>query len=63
VDEAFEKVMTMGYDAISDELADMAVYHYYPSVEQVRKWLDQENFFVEADGLGKWYRHFVVRKI
>lgn len=62
VDVAFEKVMAMDYEDVPDELADKAVYHYYPSVEQVRKWLDQEKFVIEAEGMGKWYKHFVVRK-
>jgi cyclopropane fatty-acyl-phospholipid synthase-like methyltransferase len=64
VDEAFEKVMAMAKgEAPDDDLADKAMYHYYPSVEQVRKWLDQEKFTIEAEGMGKWYRHFLVRKI
>jgi 2-polyprenyl-3-methyl-5-hydroxy-6-metoxy-1,4-benzoquinol methylase len=64
VDEAFEKVMAMAYgDVPDDDLADKAVYHYYPSVEQVRKWLDQEKFAIEAEGLGKWYKHFLVMRM
>jgi cyclopropane fatty-acyl-phospholipid synthase-like methyltransferase len=63
VDEAFDKVMTMGYGDVPSELDDKAVYHYYPSVEQVRKWLDQEKFVIEAEDMGIiWYRHFLVRK-
>ena len=50
VDETYEKVMVMAYDEIPSELGDKAVYHYYPSVEQVRKWLNQEKFVIEADG-------------
>ncbi len=63
VDETFEKVMAMEYGDIPDGLSDKAVYHYYPSVEQVRKWLDQEKFVIESEEMGiKWYRHFLVRK-
>jgi cyclopropane fatty-acyl-phospholipid synthase-like methyltransferase len=63
VDEAFDKVMSMGYGDVPSELDDKAVYHYYPSVEQVRKWLDQEKFVIEAEDMGIiWYRHFLVRK-
>ena len=65
VDEAFEEVMALKKgEAPGDDLPDKAVYHYYPSVEQVRYWLDQEKFIVEENGTydGKWYRHFVVRK-
>jgi len=64
VDEAFEKAMAMEYGDIPDELADKTVYHYYPSVEQVRKWLDQEKFAVEAEDTGIiWYEHFLVTKM
>lgn len=64
VDETFEKVMAMAYgDVPDDDLADKAVYHYYPSVEQVQKWLNQEKFAIEDKGMGKWYRHFLVRKM
>jgi cyclopropane fatty-acyl-phospholipid synthase-like methyltransferase len=63
VDEAFEKVMAMDSRDDPAELADKAVYHYYPSVAQVRKWLDQENFAIEAEEMGiLWYKHFLVRK-
>jgi SAM-dependent methyltransferase len=62
IDEAYEQVMSLPLDEVPGELSDKAVYHFYPSVEQVKKWLDKEGFVVETDGMGKWYRHFVVRK-
>jgi SAM-dependent methyltransferase len=62
VDVAFEKVMATEKSEVIDELGDKAVYHYYPSVDQVRKWLDQEKFAIEAEGTGKIYKHFLVRK-
>jgi cyclopropane fatty-acyl-phospholipid synthase-like methyltransferase len=63
VAETSEKVVAMAFEDIPDDLADKAVYHFYPSVEQVRTWLDQEKFAIEAEGKGKWYRHFLVRKM
>ena len=64
VDEAYEIVMAMENMDIPGELADKAVYHYYPSVDQVHQWLDQEKFSIEAEEMGiKWYRHFLVRKM
>jgi len=63
VDEAFKKVMSMEYGEVpDDDLADQAAYHYYPPVDKVRKWLDQVMFTIEAEGMGRWYRHFIVRK-
>lgn len=63
VDEAFEKVMTLEFGDVPGDLGDKAVYHYYPPVEQVRKWLDQEKLVIEAEDMGiKWYRHFLAKK-
>jgi SAM-dependent methyltransferase len=62
VNEVYEKVMAMKFEDVPDELADKAVYHYYPPVAQVRKWLAQENIMIEAEEMGIWYRHFLVRK-
>jgi SAM-dependent methyltransferase len=62
VDELYEKARTLGLSALPGELADFSVYHYCPSLEQVRAWLDQAGCVVEEEGTGKWYEHFVVRK-
>jgi SAM-dependent methyltransferase len=63
VDELYERAKTSGgLSALPGELADYSVYHYCPSLEQVRAWLDQAGFAVEEAGPGKWYEHFVVRK-
>lgn len=62
-DEAYEKVMAMEAGVEPGELGDRAVYHYYPPVEQVRKWLEGEKFTIEAEEMGViWYRHFLARK-
>jgi SAM-dependent methyltransferase len=58
VDEAYERVKASGML----ELADVAVYHYYPSPEQVRAWLGQAGLAIEEEGTGNGYEHFVVRK-
>jgi SAM-dependent methyltransferase len=63
VDETFEKVMAMEKSDVPDELSDKAVYHFYPSVEQVGQWLDQEKFVTEAEDTGIGYRHFLARKM
>jgi hypothetical protein len=59
-DAAFEQAMQQS-DA-SDELTDRAVYHYYPPLRQVRAWIDQAGFEVEADGAGSGFHHFLARK-
>ncbi len=38
------------------------VYHYYPPLAKVRKWIDQAGLAIEADGAGSGLHHFLVRK-
>jgi hypothetical protein len=55
----------MAMDAAENpgELADRAVYHFYPSLEQVREWLNQAGFSVVAEEMGnQWYHHFLAQK-
>jgi hypothetical protein len=44
------------------ELADHGVYHYYPSLSQVREWLQQAKLDVLEEGAGDGYHHFLTRK-
>ena len=37
-------------------------YNYYPSIEQVRAWLEQAGPTIEENGTGSGYEHFIVRK-
>ncbi len=62
VDLAYECAKASGMSAMSGELADKAVYHYYPSLEQVRAWIGQAGLVIEEEGTGNGYEHFVVRK-
>jgi SAM-dependent methyltransferase len=62
VEEAYERVKALGPPVVSGELADVAVYHYYPSLEQVRAWIGQAGLVIEEEGTGNGYEHFVVRK-
>jgi SAM-dependent methyltransferase len=48
--------------AISGESLDHAVYHYHPSLDQVRVWFDQAGLRIEAEGGGDGYAHFLARK-
>jgi SAM-dependent methyltransferase len=57
---AFEQAMEQ--TEVSDELTDRAVYHYYPPLGKVRKWIDQAGLAIEAEGAGSGFHHFVVRK-
>ena len=47
--------------ALSGERLDLSVYHYHPSLEQVRLWLAQAGMAIEEEG-GDGYAHFLARK-
>jgi hypothetical protein len=62
VEEVYEQTKAYEMSMVPDELADSAVYHYCPSLEQVRAWIEQAGLVIEEEGTGNWYEHFVVRK-
>jgi cyclopropane fatty-acyl-phospholipid synthase-like methyltransferase len=68
VEEAYEQAMALDMPTVPDDLGDSAVYHYHPSLEQVRTWLSQAGLAIEEEGTGsgyegwKGYHHLVVRK-
>jgi hypothetical protein len=42
---------------------DEMVYHYVPSLEQVKDWIEQAGLTIEEQGTGPWYcEHFIMRK-
>jgi 2-polyprenyl-3-methyl-5-hydroxy-6-metoxy-1,4-benzoquinol methylase len=63
VNEAYQQVKALGKSMAPSELSDTAVYHYYPSLEQVRAWIGQAGLAIEEEGAGNWYEHFLVRKM
>lgn len=62
VEAAYQQITALKSAEIPGELAGRAVYHYYPSKEQVRAWIEQAGLAVEEEGTGNGYDHFVVRK-
>ncbi len=62
VEQSYEQVLSLTSPGVPGELAGLAVYHYYPSMEQVRAWIDQAGFALEEEGTGSDYVHFLVRK-
>jgi SAM-dependent methyltransferase len=63
VESAYEQVKTYESSAVPHGLAGTAAYHYYPSLEQVRAWLDEVGFEIQDEGTGNGYEHFMVRKL
>ncbi len=62
VEAAYERVKALMSPGVPRDLAGMAVYHYYPSMEQVRAWVVQAGLAIEEEGTGNGYEHFVGRK-
>jgi len=44
------------------ERLDLSVYHYHPSMEQVRTWFDQAGLSIEEEETGDEYVHLLARK-
>jgi SAM-dependent methyltransferase len=62
LEEAYARVMVLDRREISGEGSDAAVYHFYPDLEQVRRWLDEAGLSLELEGRGDGYAHFLAVK-
>ena len=63
VEEAFSKGKELGVPIVYGEWPENdGVYHYYPSMEQVREWVHQTGFDLMEEGEGDGYHHFIVRR-
>jgi SAM-dependent methyltransferase len=62
VEEAYEQVTgSETPEEVVRASSDVAVYHYYPPLEQVHAWIREAGMTVEEQGTGNWYEHFLVR--
>jgi cyclopropane fatty-acyl-phospholipid synthase-like methyltransferase len=59
---AFVNGQELGQPIVFGELPDEDVYHYYPTLRRVKKWVKQAGFELIDIGKGNGYRHFLVRK-
>ncbi len=59
VDEAYTRIKAAA-QADWIKLAGGSVYHFYPSKEQVREWLEQNGMKVEEEGRGSEYWHYLI---
>lgn len=59
---AFQQAQAMGLPVVHGEWINDDVYHYYPSISQVREWLQQARFELVEEGEGDGYHHFVTHK-
>ena len=63
IEDAYKQAMAMEPgQPVPGDLADRAVYHYYPPVEQVQAWIDEAGLAIEEEGLGSEWHHLMTRK-
>ncbi len=63
VKAAFEQAKGQGLPVVYGEWVNDEVYHYYPSLEQVREWVQQAGFSILEEGEGDGYHHFLMRRV
>ncbi len=61
LDSALAEVSAAAHAGMPVGRADRAVYHFYPSEQQVCAWLEQAGFVDEEQGTGDGYRHLLLR--
>jgi 2-polyprenyl-3-methyl-5-hydroxy-6-metoxy-1,4-benzoquinol methylase len=65
LDSAFTEAMALealDLNTLSYERLDHTVYHYHPSMEQVRLWYGQAGLAIEEEGSSDEYVHVLARK-
>ncbi|HSL44267.1 MAG TPA: class I SAM-dependent methyltransferase [Anaerolineales bacterium] len=62
VEQAFLEAQKLGLPVVRGEWINDGVYHYYPSMSQVRAWLQQAGLQIVEEGEGDGYHHFITRK-
>jgi cyclopropane fatty-acyl-phospholipid synthase-like methyltransferase len=62
VELAFQQGRALGLPMIHGEWINTDVYHYYPTMEQVRTWLQQTGLDILEEGEGDGYHHFITRR-
>ena len=64
IQQAFERSQQGGLPVVYGEFPDEEVYHYHPSNQQVKDWVEQAGFEILREANGEiWYYHILVRKI
>ena len=65
LDAAYAQAMAMDaldLNTLSYERLDHTVYHYHPSIEQVRVWYAQAGLAIEEEATDDGYVHVLARK-
>jgi cyclopropane fatty-acyl-phospholipid synthase-like methyltransferase len=62
--EAFDRAQKAGLPVVYGEFPDEEVYHYHPTNQQVREWVQQAGFEILKEENGeKSYYHILVQKV
>jgi SAM-dependent methyltransferase len=65
LDEAYQEAMEHDWcdptRVVSGERLDHSVYHYHPSMPQLRQWLSQAGFNLLDEATGDDYAHYLAR--
>ncbi len=65
LDDAYNQAMQMkalDLKTLPPDRLDHTVYHFHPSLEQVRAWVDQSRFEILEEGSSDEYEHYLLRK-
>ena len=62
VEASYRRVMTLHSSDVQADIAYASVYHFHPSLAQVRTWLEEAGLDLEEQGRGKWYEHLIVSR-
>jgi SAM-dependent methyltransferase len=64
IKQAFERAKEAGLPVVYGEYYDEGVYHYHPTNQQVKEWVQLAGFEILKEGNGEiWYYHLLVRKV
>jgi cyclopropane fatty-acyl-phospholipid synthase-like methyltransferase len=62
IEEAFKIAQGLELPVVYGEWVNDDVYHYYPTMDQVREWIGRAGFNLMEEGEGDGYHHFIMRK-
>ena len=63
IKQVFKKAQEAGLPVVYGEWPDEGVYHYHPTNQLVKEWVQQAGFEILKEGNGEiWYYHILVRK-
>jgi cyclopropane fatty-acyl-phospholipid synthase-like methyltransferase len=64
IKQAFDRAQKAGLPVIYGEFPDEEIYHYHPTNQQVREWVQQAGFEILREENGAiWYYHILAQKI